>query len=312
MGQVSFASPKSLFDTYSSGFIGAFCDKRDLDKLMGEMKHPLFSIAADNLAGTGEGKISLPFKCLLRFDPDFGPSERQETGDCVSHATRNAVDVSRAVEICNGEKEDFVLRSATEGIYSSRGFSGEGMTCSQAARFVTTQGGILLRKKYPFADLSKYNPKYGMSLGGKTLPKDMLEEASKHRVVTASLIHTVEAARDAIANGYAISVCSNQGFSNTRDKYGIAAAQGSWAHAMAWIGCDDSREIFNETLFLVQNSWGFWNDGPKRLGQPDGSFWIRQSIAARMLAQDGAFVFSNIDGFEPRKINWDITHDGVF
>jgi hypothetical protein len=308
---LSFENPKSLLEAYGSGFTGAFCDKRDLDKLLGQLPHPLFSVAADNLAGTGEGKISLPFKCLMKFEPNFGSYERQETGDCVSHATRNAVDVSRAVEIFNGDKEDFILRSATEGIYGSRGFTGQGMTCSQAARFVSTQGGILLRKKYDFADLTQYNPQVGMNWGGRGVPQSVITEASKHQVKTVSLIHSVEAARDALANGYAISVCSDQGFSSTRDKNGIAAAQGNWGHAMAWIGCDDSREIFNEILFLVQNSWGLWNNGPKRLGQPDGSFWIRESVARRMLAQDGSFVFSNVDGFEARKVNWNLMDEGV-
>lgn len=301
-----FESPKTIESAYESGLIGAYCDKKELDALLGELKHPLFSVAAHNLYGTGEGKVSLPFKSLLKFDPGFGPAEAQKTGDCVSHATRNAVDITRAVEIDNGEAEDFVGRSATEGIYGFRGHSGQGMSCSGAAKFVSIAGGILVRKKYSFADLSKYNANIGMSWGGRGVPKEVLEEAKKHQVKTVSMVHTIEAARDAIANGYAISVCSSQGFSNQRDKYGIAAAQGSWNHAMAWIGCDDSREIFNETLFLVQNSWGIWNSGPKRHDQPEGSFWIRESIARRMLAADGSFVFSNIDGFKPRKLDYSV------
>jgi hypothetical protein len=301
-----YETPQSLLDAYSSGLVGAYCDKKDLAKLMGELKHPLFSISAHNLYGTGEGKVSLPFLAVLKFFPGFGPDEKQDTGDCVSHSTRNAIDVSRAVEIANGAKEGFIARGATEGIYGFRGHGGQGMTCSGAARFVSNDGGILLRQKYQFADLSTYNARVGMNWGPRGVPAEVKAEAKKHQVKTVSVVNTVAGARDAIANGYALSVCSNQGFSSTRDKYGIAAAQGSWAHAMAWIACDDSREIFNETLFLVQNSWGRWNDGPKRLGQPDGSFWIRESIAQRMLSQDGSFVFSNIDGFEARKVNWTI------
>ena len=51
----------------------------------------------------------LPFKSLLKFDPGFGPAERQTTGDCVSHATRNAIDITRSVEIdIKGDREQFV------------------------------------------------------------------------------------------------------------------------------------------------------------------------------------------------------------
>ena len=302
----SFQSPKTILDAYENGLVGSYCDKDELDQLLGELKHPLFSVAAHNLYGTGEGKVSLPFKSLLKFDPGFGPAEAQKTGDCVSHSTRNAVDITRAVEIDNGEAEDFVARGATEGIYGFRGHSGQGMTCGASARFVSTSGGILIRKKYSFADLSKYNVKVGMNWGRPGVPKEVREEASKHQVKTVSMVHTIEAARDAIANGYAISVCSGQGFSSRRDKYGIANPKGSWAHAMAWIGCDDSKEVYNETLFLVQNSWGAWNDGPRRLDQPEGSFWIRESVAAKMLRADGAFVFSNVDGFKPRKLDYSV------
>ena len=243
---------------------------------------------------------------MLKFDPSFGPSERQTTGDCVAHSTRNAVDVTRAVEICNGEKESFLTRGATEAIYGDRGHSGQGMTCSKAARFVNNSGGILLRKDYGFIDFSTYNSSIGIGWGRRGVPSNVQEESQKHQVKTISLINTIEAARDAIANGYAMSVCSGYGFSSRRDKYGIAKSSGRWNHAMAWIGCDDTREIYNETLFLVQNSWGVWNSGPKRHGQPDGSFWIREKDAREMLQHNGSWVFSNVDGFPPRKINWTI------
>lgn len=304
-----FKTPNELLKAYRDGFNGSWCDPEDVAKLLGELPHPLFGAAAYGLFGTGEGKIALPFKNLLKFDPTFGPSERQVQGDCVSHATRNSVDVTRSCEIIGGQREDFVTRGATEAIYGSRGHGGEGMSCSGAARFVHQTGGILLRKKYDKYDLSQYSA-VGGSWGRSGVPDDLVKEAVKHQVKTISLINTVAQARDALANGYSISVCSNVGFSSRRDKYGIAKRSGSWGHAMAWIGMDDSHEVHNETLFLVQNSWGVWNGGEKRLDQPDGSFWIRQSDAEDMLSQNGSWVFSDVDGFPPRKVDWTI--DEVF
>ena len=223
--------------------------------------------------------------------------------NCVSHATRNSVDITRSCEIINGQREEFVARGATEGIYGSRGHGGEGMTCGGAAKFVHQNGGILLRQKYGDYDLSEYSA-IGGKWGRTGVPEELVKVAKKHQVKTISLINTIDQARDAIANGYSISVCSNSGFSSRRDKNGIAARSGSWGHAMAWIGMDDTHEIFNETLFLVQNSWGVWNNGEKRLDQPDGSFWIRERDAAEMLAQNGSWVFSDVDGFPPRKVVW--------
>ena len=157
-----FNSPKELLNAYRNGFTGSVCDAEETAELLGKLKTPLFGATAFRLYGSGEGKLSLPFKSLLKFDPAFGPSERQTTGDCVSHSTRNAVDITRAVEIdIKGESESFETRSATEAIYQSRGHRGQGMTCSGAAKYVHSKGGILLRKDYGDVDLSKYNSALG-------------------------------------------------------------------------------------------------------------------------------------------------------
>jgi len=298
---MSFNTPRDLLNLYRNGFEGAVCDPDEVADLLGKLKTPLFGASAYKLFGAGEGKLSLPFKSLLKFDSSFGPSEKQTTGDCVSHATRNAIDITRAVEIdINGDNEEFVARGATEAIYQSRGHKRQGMTCSGAAKYVHEHGGILLRKDYGDIDLSEYNS----TLGAKhKIPFDIfVKESRKHQVKTISLITTIEEARDALANGYGISVCSGYGFSSKRDSKGIAKRSGGWSHAMAWIACDDTQERYKETLFLVQNSWGKWNSGPKLHEQPDGSFWIREKDASGMLAQKGAWVFSDVDGFPARDL----------
>ena len=299
--ELDFSTPRNIWQIYRDGFVGSFCDEEDLAKLLGELKSPLFGAAAYGLFGSGERKLSLPFKSLIKFDTSFGPHERQTTGDCVSHSTRNAVDITRAVEIdIKAEPESFEARGATEAIYQSRGHKGQGMSCSVAARYVNQNGGILLRKDYGKVDLSKYDSSLGMH---HKIPSSVYKtEARKHQVKTVSLVTTVDEARDALNNGYAISVCSGYGFSSKRDKHGIAKRSSGWSHAMAWIGCDDTRKVHRETLFLVQNSWGKWNSGPKRHNQPDGSVWIREKDARGMLSGKGSWVFSDVDGFPAREL----------
>ena len=184
-----FNSPKDLLKAYKEGFNGSWCDPEDVAKLLGELPHPLFGASAYNLFGTGEGKVALPFKSLLKFDPSFGPSERQVQGDCVSHSTRNAVDVTRSCEIIGGQREEFVARGATEAIYGARGHGGEGMSCSVASRFVNQNGGILVRKKYGEYDLSEYSA-VGGRWGRSGVPNELVKEAKKHQVKTISLINT--------------------------------------------------------------------------------------------------------------------------
>lgn len=305
-----FNTPEEILKSYNEGFVGSWCDPEDTDKLLGELPHPLFGVAASDLNESGKGKVALLYKSAQKFDPTFGSHERQTTGDCVSHSTRTAVDVTRCHEIVGGDREEFVARGATEAIYGSRGHGGQGMSCSVAARFVHQNGGILIRKNYGFVDLTTYNSSIGTRWGSRGVPIEVINEGKKHQVKTISLINTVEQARDAIANGYAISVCSDIGYSSLRDNNGISSRSSSWNHAMCWCGMDDSHEIYNETLFLIQNSWGVFNGGPKRFDQPDGSFWIRERDAAAMLSQNGSWVFSDVDGFPPRKVEW--TVDTVF
>jgi intein/homing endonuclease len=223
--------------------------------------------------------------------------------NCVSHATRNAVDVSRAVEIdVHRDREAWLARGATEAIYGARGHGGQGMSCSRAATFVSQSGGILVRKNYKgVVDLSKYNGKLGAGWGSRGLPDKVIDVANDHQIKTVSLIRTIEEARDALANGYGLSVCSSYGFSNKRNNKGFARVSGSWAHAMAWIACDDTG---SEPAFLVQNSWGKWNDGghPEWGKIPDGSFLIHADVAAGMLKQNGAYAFSQFDGFPVQKL----------
>jgi hypothetical protein len=295
-------TPNELYNQYRKGFSGCLWEQHIFDELMSKSKYGLFGDGAKRIKNSGKGKLSLPYKSVLKFDKN-AYIERQTTGDCVSHGTRSACDISRAVEIdIKGDKESWIARGATEAIYGARGHSGQGMSCARAADFVSKSGGILVRKNYPgIADFSKYNGNLGAGWGARGLPDKVIDEADNHQIRTVSLIRTVEEARDALANGYGLAVCSSYGFSNKRDSKGFARVSGSWAHCMAWIACDDTN---GEPAFLVQNSWGKWNDGghPEWGPIPDGSFLIHADTAEGMLRQNGSYAFSDFDGFPPQKL----------
>jgi hypothetical protein len=295
-------SPIDLYNNYRKGFQGCLWEQHVFDELLESSKYAYFSDGSIRIKNSGKGKLSAPFKSVLKFDKN-PYNERQTTGDCVSHATRNAVDVSRAVEIdVHRDKESWIAKGATEAIYGARGHGGQGMSCSRAATFVSQAGGVVVRKNYKgVADFTKYNGNLGAGWGSRGLPDPVIDLANDHQIKTVSLVRTIEEARDALANGYGLAVCSSYGFSNKRDKKGFAKVSGSWAHAMAWIACDDTG---SEPSFLVQNSWGKWNDGghPEWGPIPDGSFLINAEAAAGMLSQNGAYAFSNFDGFPVQKL----------
>ena len=295
-------SPNDLYQLYKKGFSGCLFEQHIYEQLLEESKYGYFSDGARKIKNSGKGKLSTPYKSVLKFDKN-PYNERQTTGDCVSHGTRNATDISRAVEIdVHKQREGWIARGATEAIYGARGHSGQGMSCARAAEFVSKNGGVLVRKDYKgIADFTKYNSTIGTNWGGRGLPDKVIDLANDHQIKTVSLVRTIEEARDALANGYGLAVCSSFGFSNKRDKNGVSNVSGSWAHCMAWIACDDTG---SEPLFLVQNSWGKWNDGghPEWGPIPDGSFLIRSDVAGQMLAQNGSYAFSNFDGFPVQKL----------
>ena len=295
-------SPNDLYNNYRKGYQGCLWEQHIFDELLESSKYAYFSDGAKKIKNSGKGKLSVPYKSVFKFDKS-PYNERQTTGDCVSHATRNAVDVSRAVEIdLQGDREAWIARGATEAIYGARGHGGQGMSCSRAATFVSQSGGVVVRRNYKgVADFTKYNGGLGAGWGARGLPDKVIDVANDHQIKTVSLIRTVEEARDALANGYGLSVCSSYGFSNKRDNKGFSRVSGSWAHAMAWIACDDTG---NEPAFLVQNSWGKWNDGghPEWGNIPDGSFLIHADVAAGMLSQSGSYAFSEFDGFPLQKL----------
>ena len=295
-------TPDDLYRLYREGMPGTLWEEHVFEELIESSKYAYFKDGAKKIKNSGKGKLSTPFRSALSFDKNCY-IERQTTGDCVSHSTRNAVDVTRAVEMhVEGEPESWIARGATEAIYGCRGHGGQGMSCSHAATFVSQSGGVLVRKNYPgVADFSKYNGSMGARWGSRGLPDKVIDEAEKHKIKTVSLVKTVEEARDALANGYGLSVCSGYGFSNKRDSKGFARKSGGWNHAMAWTACDDTG---NEPAFLVQNSWGKFNSGghPEWGPIPDGSFLIHADVAAGMLRGNGAYAFSSFNGFPPQEL----------
>ena len=64
----TFNSPRELLNAYRDGFEGSICDPEETAELLAELKTPLFGATAYKLYGSGEGKLSLPFKSLMKFD----------------------------------------------------------------------------------------------------------------------------------------------------------------------------------------------------------------------------------------------------
>lgn len=295
---------------FMQGNDGWIDDPGKVEEVMSTLPFPVFQEVWEPIKDTGKGKRILLYEFIRTACGGKFPNRRQTVGDCVSQGAAYAVDAVKSVDIViNKEFEEWVAETATEDIYAGSRVQigggrirGDGSIGAWAARYVS-EYGALPRGKYGNVDLTTYSGSKARSWGrrGAGVPSSLIPLAKQHPILTVSQVKTYEEVRDLVANGYAVTIASNQGFSSKRDKDGFARPQGSWAHQMSILGVDDE---YKRPGVLVQNSWGTWNGGPKRHNQPDGSFWVdADEIQRRVLSRGDSWAFSGYEGFKPKKLN---------
>jgi hypothetical protein len=298
---------------------------REQIKAAGGIPDGAMACSAYKLEETGKGKLSLPVLEILKLYPDCLPGGAQGRGDCVSWSTRNACLGTMCCEITSGvpdpnsnklEGAPEVSAAArasgvlsTEAIYNWRRHGGDGWSCAEAAQVVLNDSGLWLRKKYDEinVDFTTYSSRNAGIYGSRTPPDSWLEIGKDHRVQTVTEVEDYEAMRDLLANGYCISSCGGESFSSDKDMNGWSKRTAAgWAHAMAYLGVDDRPEIiklYGEPLVLLQQSWGNWNDGGRRIfgtfvDIPIGAFWVKWSdIKNRYM-----IAMSGVNGWPPKKL----------
>lgn len=247
------------------------------------------------------------------------PVVRQGIGDCVSFGYGKAIMVTAACDISiRKEAEQWMKREiSTEWIYgTSRVLVGkgrlgnsDGSVGSWAAKAVR-EHGTLLRKEYRAGrktyDLSQYDPSRAKDWGFRGLPANHLEPTADEHPVSAkpSMVASAKEASDALFNGYAISVCSDQGFDDERDRDGFAKARGTWYHCMGIVGI---VVVGSRVGFIIDNSsWGNWISGPNPHSLPTGCFLAEWKVVDRMMRQHDSFAIPGYDGFQRRTISWSL------
>lgn len=279
----------------------------EVERVLESLPQPLFADAAPNLKGTGDGKTVLLYEAMRKVwgrDMDPGP---QRIGDCVSWGFAGSIDLLACIEVLRDgiEEHSWEMRTCTEAIYAlSRveygnldGSYSDGSVGAWAAK-ASTQGGFLPRTR-----LGEYDPQRAKSWGAKGLPDEYEAEAKKHVVQTAALVQSWDELKAAIANGYPVPVCSNRGFTTTRDAKGRCYPSGSWAHCMKFLGIRDDSQ---QPEALLANSWGAGSpSGPKGdIDIPSNSWWVDAETADRMLKQRDSFALSQFNGYPAQTLPW--------
>ena len=300
--------PYQLELLYANGFQGVLRDPAADEALYASA--PSFYAEFPAAVGIGDGKLSAPYRAVLAQEPEFGRYERQVTGDCVGHASRNAGMIDYCVDALFGETT-YEGRFATENIYGWRGHGGQGASCSRLALYVSPEGpgGFLTRKSYTSdqgsVDLTTYDGMLGHRWGQKGTPAWLNAIAAENKALRVFQCGSLAEARDAIACGFGLSRCGWRGYSNKRNDDGVSPVSGKWAHAMCVCGVDDTPAIkakYPKGIYLICNSWGAWNSGPKRAEQPDGSFWVNGRVFEFEIADGGVFVIASVRGFSAEAV----------
>lgn len=245
------------------------------------------------------------------------PAHAQKIGSCVSHGWgRGAQDLMLCEIFFGKESESWPGQVATEPIYAGsrveigrgRVGNGDGSLGSWAADWVSKYG-IIIRGKYGQWDLSVNDETIAKRWGapGAGVPDELEPVAKEHPIKTVALVTTAQGAADALANYYPVPVCSNQGFSMTRDANGICRAEGSWAHCMEFRGVCTLKG--GKRILIIQQSWGESPTGPnvlklesgKEVTMPQGCFGCEMEVADKMLKGRDSYAISGFVGFKKRR-----------
>lgn len=270
---------------------------------------PKFQIVGADGQDNAKKNIRL-WDAMLKVRGSHLPNVAQQIGDCVSWGAAHAVDYLQAVQIVRGEPDAFKeayppyiygISRVQVGKKHGSNFRGDGSIGAYAAEGLRDFGCLR-------SDASKVPPYSGnvaKEWGSKGAPDWAITEAKPFSVKTIAQVKSADEARDAICNGYTVTIASSW-WGTTRivpvDGRNVATRNTSWAHQQCLIGYDGSG---NTPYFYVLNSWGD-NAHPRPLaGEPPGGYWVRYNDIDRICSEGDSWALSSFEGFPGEAIDWD-------
>lgn len=261
---------------------------------------------------TGAGKTVRGwdyFRKASGEEPDLTP---QPTGNCVSCAADDILELTQCVEICNGDAEEFKpiyspYHYATGRVLigQNRLRGGAGSLGSWQAKAIEVYGSIPMTAglpKYTAANVDAWGddrPAEGKSF------RDHLEEGKEHIIKTTAEVHGWEQLRDGMAAGHFSTIASMRGYTMSPDSEGFHRPNGQWGHQMSiWGYCDTGPKPW----VAIKNQWGDVHTTLKDF--ETGELWPKGFIRVRLddfvklhLSMQGAetFIYSGYEGFPALK-----------
>ncbi len=314
------AAPKFLTFEGANFFFGWKKDPEAVARVLSQLQKPFFSMAAPHLNGTGEGKDVFFWEAEQKvLGKQLPPWDQGQVGSCVAHGSGRAAQDLLLIQIALGnQSEEWEGHElAREPIYGGSrcevggwyGDYSDGSIGAYAAKWLT-QWGLIVGKKYDSVDLSSYNETRCREWGAKGVPTD-LEALAKEHPIQTTLVSTAEDARDALANGYPISICGSLGRTMKRQAGGWCPVQGSWAHCQELCGVCVTKG--GRPAFVYRNSWGDYLgstnntvtlESGREITLPSGCYLSDFDSVARELRQQDTFAYSHAKGWPAQTISW--------
>lgn len=274
----------------------------EVRRILSTKTNPTFAEAAPNLANIWQGQEIGLWMAAKQVTGSHLPADKQTIGDCVSHGYARGTDylycIKQSAGLVDGYQEG-QTSAQSEFIYGSsrKGHLGwsDGSNGIWAVNGLGRDGyAFRLGKKYD-GNLAKNNGYYGVKPTDDTLARPLTDYA---------LLETPQDAANALLSGSPCPICSNQGFTETRNADGICQASGTWNHCMLVIGL---YKVLAEWYFVILQSWG--DISPKgpipSVGFPSNAFGCSWNTMGRILKQQDSYALEAIRGWKPvENVSW--------
>lgn len=305
--------PDPPLPIFEPGEMGWVRDDEAVKVAMGQLE---FKIFGDTPAGKSDDALPKAVYLWQNYEKLMGKKwparDQANIGSCVGNGTNTAIEATLATQIIlnRGGADEFRHASVEVTYGGSRvqigkgRIRGDGSVGSWAAEYVK-QEGVVSMERHPTHDLSTYSVPLCRQFGDRGVPDPLRVIAKQHPVKDFTFCKSWADVKRALASGYGIAICSDQGFEGNRDSNGVKKPRGSWAHCMAiWGYHTEGAKEYG----AFENSWGSRpNEGPVGWGNPpDSGFWVESSVIDRLCRIQGneVIAFSAVKGWPSRQLDW--------
>jgi hypothetical protein len=235
----------------------------------------------------------------------------QQVGDCVSFGAKNALEYLICVRLASGKHDNNSEYAVVSTAYiygisrvqiGQKRVRGDGSVGAWAAQGVTKFGVLPLNAP----GCPPYSGAVARQWGVSGPPDDLIRIAMATLVKTTAPVATAVDCRDAICNGYPVTIASDFGSTDIKPRDGqqVARRNTRWMHQMCVVGYDGSRGPAGR--FYILNSWGAAAHPAPLADEPPGGFWVEAADMDYITRQGDSWAYSDFDGFPAQQLTIDV------